>query len=65
MYYLSSTPLYDNVVIFTSTMYNDNMFFEVIPTTVFRDNGDVLTYQSHLHLQPGQIVLIPLGRKKS
>ncbi len=64
MYYLSSTPLYDNVVIFTSTMYNDNMFFEVIPTTVFRDDGDVLTYQSHLHLQPGQIVLIPLGRKK-
>ncbi len=40
------------------------MFFEVIPTTVFRDNGDVLTYQSHLPLQPGQIVLIPLGRKK-
>jgi len=40
------------------------MFFEVIPTTVFRDNGNVLTYQSHLPLQPGQVVLIPLGRKK-
>ena len=38
------------------------MFYEVIPTKVFRQDGGVLTYSSDLKLQPGQIVLIPLGR---
>lgn len=39
------------------------MFFEVIPTEVFRNGGGILTYSSEIALQPGQIVLIPLGRK--
>ena len=38
------------------------MFFEVIPTTVFRADGTLLTYQSDLPLRPGHLVLIPLGR---
>ncbi len=37
------------------------MFFEVIPTAVFRQNGTVLTYSSDQNLLPGQLVLIPLG----
>lgn len=39
------------------------MFFEVIPTEVYRSGGGALTYSSDTPLQPGQIVLIPLGRK--
>lgn len=39
------------------------MFFEVIPTEIFRNGGGVLTYSSEEKLLPGQIVLIPLGRK--
>lgn len=39
------------------------MFFEVIPTEVYRSNGGALTYSSEQKLLPGQIVLIPLGRK--
>ena len=39
------------------------MFFEVIPTTVFRADGTLLTYQSDLPLRPGHLVLIPLGRR--
>ena len=39
------------------------MYFEVIPTEVYRTNGGVLTYSSGQNLLPGQLVLIPLGRK--
>jgi len=39
------------------------MFFEVIPTEVFRSGGGVLTYSSDAKLTPGQIVLVPLGRR--
>lgn len=39
------------------------MFFEVIPTEVFRNDGGILTYSSEIALKPGQIVLIPLGKK--
>ena len=39
------------------------MYFEVIPTEVFRANSDALTYQSDQELLPGQIVLIPIGHR--
>ncbi len=39
------------------------MFFEVIPTEVYRSGGGALTYRSETKLLPGQIVLIPLGKK--
>lgn len=39
------------------------MYFEVIPTEVFRENGGALTYQSEQKLLPGQIVLVPLGKR--
>lgn len=39
------------------------MFFEVIPTEIFRAGGTVLTYSSPLKLKPGQIVLVPLGSR--
>ena len=39
------------------------MYFEVIPTEVFRENGGALTYQSSRELLPGQVVLIPLGNR--
>lgn len=39
------------------------MYFEVIPTEVFRENGGALTYQSDQKLLPGQIVLVPLGKR--
>lgn len=39
------------------------MYYEVIPTEVFRENGGALTYQSDQALLPGQIVLIPLGKR--
>lgn len=39
------------------------MFFEVIPTEVYRNGGGALTYSFDQKLQPGQIVLIPLGKR--
>ena len=39
------------------------MFFEVIPTEVYRDGGGALTYSFDQKLLPGHIVLIPLGRR--
>ena len=39
------------------------MFFEVIPTEVYRMGGHALTYQSEQPLLPGQIVLIPFGKR--
>lgn len=39
------------------------MFFEVIPTEVYRNGGGALTYSSDQKLLPGHIVLIPLGRR--
>ena len=39
------------------------MFFEVIPTEVYRNGGGALTYDFDQPLRPGQIVLIPLGKK--
>ncbi len=41
------------------------MFYEVIPIRLFRDNGSVLTYSSELPLKPGHIVEIPLGKSKT
>ena len=43
-------------------LYNNSMFYEVLPTKLFRQNSSVLTYHSDLNLKPGQIVSIPLGR---
>ncbi|MBQ3306162.1 primosomal protein N' [Candidatus Saccharibacteria bacterium] len=40
------------------------MYYEVIPTKVFRAGADVLTYSSEIPLKAGQIVEIPLGRSK-
>lgn len=37
------------------------MFYEVIPTEIYRNGGGALTYRSTLLLQPGHVVLIPLG----
>lgn len=39
------------------------MFYEVIPTEIFRAGGGILTYSSDLNLKPGHVVLIPLGKK--
>lgn len=39
------------------------MFFEVIPTEVYRDGGGALTYSFDQDLLPGHIVLIPLGKR--
>ena len=39
------------------------MFFEVIPLEVFRLGSGTLTYSSDQNLLPGQLVLIPLGKK--
>ena len=41
------------------------MFYEVIPIRLFRDNGSVLTYSSELPLKPGHIVEISLGKSKT
>ncbi|MBQ8996647.1 primosomal protein N' [Candidatus Saccharibacteria bacterium] len=38
------------------------MFYEVIPTKVFRTNSGALTYTSSPPLLPGHLVLIPLGK---
>lgn len=38
------------------------LFYELIPTKLFRAGGGVLTYASTQTLTPGQIVLVPLGR---
>lgn len=40
------------------------MYYEVIPTEVFRSGGSILTYSSDMALSAGQVVLVPLGRKK-
>ncbi len=40
------------------------MFYEVIPTKVFRNGSGALTYLSEEELEPGKIVMIPLGRAK-
>lgn len=40
------------------------MFFEVIPTEIFRQGGGLLTYSSDLDLKPGQIVIVPLGNRQ-
>ena len=45
--------------------YNRGMFYEVIPTKVFRAGSGVLTYSSDLDLKPGHIVEIPLGKGKT
>ncbi len=39
------------------------MFFEVIPTEVYREGGGALTYSFDQKLLPGHIVLIPLGKR--
>ena len=38
------------------------MFYEVIPTKIFRSGSGVLTYTSNLTLQSGHLVIIPLGK---
>ncbi|MBR3131044.1 primosomal protein N' [Candidatus Saccharibacteria bacterium] len=37
------------------------MFYEVIPTKIFRNSSGTLTYFSEAELRPGHIVIIPLG----
>ncbi|MBQ9019716.1 DEAD/DEAH box helicase family protein, partial [Candidatus Saccharibacteria bacterium] len=39
------------------------MFYEVIPTRIFRQGAGILTYHSDQPLTPGQVVLVPLGKK--
>lgn len=39
------------------------MFYEVIPTEVYRAGGGALTYSSDQPLNPGHVVLIPLGKR--
>ena len=41
------------------------MFYEVIPTRIFREGSNTLTYSSAEKLLPGQIVKIPLGRSET
>ena len=41
------------------------MYYEVIPTRVFREDSGFLTYSSNQELAPGTIVEIPLGRSKT
>ena len=38
------------------------MYYEVIPTKIFRSGASALTYVSDLELKPGHLVLVPLGR---
>ena len=38
------------------------LYYEIIPTKLFRHNAGVLTYSSDQPLLPGQVVSIPLGR---
>ena len=38
------------------------MYYEVIPTKIFRMGASSLTYSSNLPLVPGNIVLVPLGK---
>lgn len=40
------------------------MYYEVIPSKVFRKGAEVLTYSSEEELVPGQIVEVPLGKQK-
>ncbi len=42
-----------------------DLFYEVIPTRLFREDGGTLTYYSPLKLTPGTIVKIPIGKSKS
>ena len=42
--------------------YYKDMFYEVIPTKVFRADSGVLTYYSESKLQPGTLVGVPLGK---
>lgn len=39
------------------------MFFEVVPTQVFRKGSGALTYSCDFPLRPGHLVLIPLGKR--
>ena len=39
------------------------MYYEVIPTRVFREDSGFLTYSSDLKLVPGTIIEIPEGAK--
>lgn len=41
----------------------NSRFYEIIPTEIYRQGGGALTYSSTVPLQPGQLVLIPLGTK--
>ncbi len=53
-----------------SECYNTIMFYEVMPTEVYRADGGALTYsydpksQNGQKLLPGHIVLIPVGRRQ-
>ncbi len=53
-----------------SECYNTTMFYEVMPTEVYRADGGALTYsydpksQNGQKLLPGHIVLIPVGRRQ-
>lgn len=38
------------------------MFYEVIPTKIYRNGSSALTYASDLKLEPGHIVTVPLGK---
>ncbi len=42
-----------------------NLFYEVIPIRLFREDGGVLTYSSDQTLTTGTIVEIPIGRSKT
>ncbi len=48
---------------FCKLEYNNSMFFEVVPTQVFRKGSGALTYSCASPLQPGHVVLIPLGKR--
>ncbi len=53
-----------------SECYNTTMFYEVMPTEVYRADGGALTYsydpksQNGQKLLPGHIVLVPVGRRQ-
>jgi len=38
-------------------------YYEIAPTKIFRAGADILTYEYDQELQPGTLVLIPLGKK--
>ncbi|MBR3319406.1 primosomal protein N' [Candidatus Saccharibacteria bacterium] len=37
------------------------MYYEIIPSKIFRNNSGILTYFSETELRPGHIVIVPLG----